>query len=797
MSSRQLQKMRKQQELLKLQQAATAGSDEESDEPVPQTKARGNAFPGFAALGDMGGDDDDSDDSDKDDKQAEDQRAPSPTVEAPAKKSKKSKKKKKKGKKPDVQEPQHTSDDIDKALAELQLAKARETASYAIFGFGPPKPDTLRDLLQINFQHLKAMNEMRKIFGKAMHATNLEQTAAQNARPRAIPREVDLETYLSANQGLPSRAGNAKPLMFDTVLKNNPFIEGKKTWPRGVATGLGMANVKDSNPNVTEYAFTHDKTYEALEGHFFQLVQMFDPMRIVHFLQRHPYHISSLIQVSKVAKQDQNSVLAADLIERALFTFGRVSLKEFRTKLEKGMVFMDFARPENRQFYLAGWHLIQHLALKGTYRTALEWTKLLLGINHDDPYAVINWIHVLAVRAHESQWFIDLCKTPLLDETKRGLPTSPYIKQTLVLAHLQQGQDLAARALMVDGMQRLPWLYCALFSALNMEAPRSVWGVQPRNDDEELHTRLYIHMAKDLWTGPQIASLLKTAAELAQKADVNTLPTSPKVSLGTARFIYLEGNTDLMSAVPRHMLHASPNFDFDPLPPAKEDNWFSSQQQMAPWQPTGPPPGLRMTDIMNVLQRAGGGPGEPDLAPDADLEEQLRALAVEAGVDTTEAGGERGLLGRIMDVLVRRGAVTLEGQDHEHDVGEDHDHPDDMHWLQNRYVHEAMPGAWPITYGNDDEYWEEDEFEDEVDEFGDEDEDEELPSLEEELPLRRLPRYPPMMVPPVEDAEDSDLPDLEGVPSRAAMQPTVEDAVDSDELPELEDIPTGQGARAT
>ncbi|KAK1832687.1 transcriptional repressor TCF25-domain-containing protein [Podospora conica] len=781
MSSRQLQKMRKQQELLKLQQAAAAGSDDESDEPAPQPKARGNAFSGFAALGDMGGDDDDEDDSDKDDDKSE-QRAPSPTVEAPAKKSKKSKKKKKKGKKPDVQEPQDSTDDIDKVLKELQLAESKKTASSPAnpLGPGPSSHDTIGDLFQINFQHLKVGNEMRRIFGKVMHTSNMEESAAQNARPRAIPQEVDLETYLSANQGLPSRAGNAKPLMFDTVLKNNPFIEGKKTWPRGVAAGLSMGIVEDLDGTRTEYAFTHDKTYEALETHFFQLVQMFDPMRIVHFLHSHPYHISSLIQVSKVAKQDQNSVLAADLIERALFTFGRVSLKEFRSKLEKGRVYIDFARPENRQFYLAGWHLIQHLALKGTYRTALEWTKLLLGINHDDPYAVANWAHVLAIRAHESQWFIDLCKTKLLDETKGGLPTSLYIKQTLALAHLQQGQDLAARALIVDGIQRLPWLYCALFSALGLETPRSIWGIQPRNDHEDLHTRLYIHMAKDLWTGPQIASLLKTAADLAQKPDPNTLPPSPPVSLGTARFIYLDGNTDLMSAVPRPMLHASPNFDFDPLPPAKEDNLFSSAQQMAPWDPAGPPPGLRMTDIMNVLQRANG--------------EQLRALAVEAGVDVAAPGDERGLLARIMDLLVRRGAVTLDGGDGAH-AHEEHD-GGGLQWPRDGHVLEQhVPGAWLTGFDDDEEedeidYWGLDDFdeeEEEDDDFGDEDDDE-LPGLEEAPPLRRpAPRAM------VEDAEDSgdDIPDVRA----RAMQPTVEDAVDSDELPELEDIPAGPGAR--
>jgi hypothetical protein len=55
------------------------------------------------------------------------------------------------------------------------------------------------------------------------------------------------------------------------------------------------------------------------------------------------------------------------------------------------------------------------------------------------------------------------------------------------------------------------------------------------------------------------------------------------VSLGTARFVYLEDTPALMSHVPRNMLHVTPNFDFDPLPPPEEENIFSNDRQRMPW----------------------------------------------------------------------------------------------------------------------------------------------------------------------------------------------------------------------
>ncbi len=163
---------------------------------------------------------------------------------------------------------------------------------------------------------------MRKVFGKEIIDAAIAEDTAQDAANRGQRRRqvrVDLETLI---QRLPP---NSKPIP-DVILKRNPFIEGKKTWSNASSGGLIMKNVSNLDARVVEFTFAHEKFYDAREHEFFATVQSYEPMNIVYFLVQNPYHISSLIQVSKIAKQDQNSALSAELCEKALFAFGRVTL---------------------------------------------------------------------------------------------------------------------------------------------------------------------------------------------------------------------------------------------------------------------------------------------------------------------------------------------------------------------------------------------------------------------------------------------------------------------------------------
>ncbi|KAK7747646.1 hypothetical protein SLS62_008972 [Diatrype stigma] len=607
MSSRQLRKLQKQKELaaLEAKDQAAAESEEESEDEQPVRKSKPSAFSGFAALGGMDdeeGEDDADEDEDKNGKAESTQPANTPNApepvsepertETPKSSSKKSKKKKKKAKKAESTSsaPKQSGaskkdeiDEIDRAIQELNLSKKAAAVSSANADLATSRAyERICELLRVNTHHLKVINEMRHLFGRDAIAAAQSEEEEEQARIRrtrqASQQNVDLETYL---KGQP---GKALP---EVTLRRNPFLPGKETWPRASTEGLTMKQIKDgaaiTQPGEVEFAFAHDEGYNKLEGQFFGLVQMYDPMQLVHFLHRHPYHISSLIQVSKVAKQDQNSALSADLCERALFTFGRVSISAFRQKLEEGKARLDFRRPENRQFWLAGYHYLKSLVMKGTYRTALEWAKLLLSMDLTDPYGVIHFMHPLAIRAHESKWFIDFCDSEALDECDTA---QDYIRQTLVLARLQQKDAAGAKSLLIEGMERLPWLYSGLFKALNLDIPKSIWGLQPRNQHENLFVELYIHQTKNLWDNAQAMSLLKEAGGQAKKPDYSSLATTPLAGRNVGRFVYLDNTPALMGVVPGGMLSESPNWEFDPLPPPLEDNLFSYDTQRFPWEPS-------------------------------------------------------------------------------------------------------------------------------------------------------------------------------------------------------------------
>lgn len=264
MSSRQLRKLRKQQELLEAQPAAEPASESEEDEPIV-SKPRGNAFAGFAALGDMGGDDEESDEAEQEDEKVDE---PKRTELAPQAKAKKAKKKKKKAKKQQTEAdaaPTEASragqeDEIDRALEEL--SKGQPAA-------GPSEALALANVLRSEPQHLKVMNEMRNIFGRdAIHAAETEQTAEQNqARRRGQPQMLDLEGVLR---------GDPRQKMSDVIIRRNPFIQWKETWPVAPALGLTMKSLEEWEDGITEFTFSHEPTYVSQELEFFQFVETYN-----------------------------------------------------------------------------------------------------------------------------------------------------------------------------------------------------------------------------------------------------------------------------------------------------------------------------------------------------------------------------------------------------------------------------------------------------------------------------------------------------------------------------------------
>lgn len=372
-----------------------------------------------------------------------------------------------------------------------------------------------------------------------------------------------------------------------------------------------------------------------------------------------------------------------------------MTLSSFRQKLERGQARLDFRRPENRQFWLAGYHYLKSLMRKGTYRTALEWAKLMFGLDPEtDPYGINHLIHILAVRGREVEWlesFVAAFKDgPLHGELR-------YYRNSLILGWIQQQEDDKAKARLVEEMETTPWLYCALFQSLGIDAPPSIWGVQPPGEVDAFYTTLYLEMTKDLWNFPRYTSLLKAAADAAKKQR-DTQPTHAVLELRTARFVYLEGNTKMMGLVPRHYLDRQPNYEFDPLPPDKAANIFTGNGTKLPFEERTEDDGARawMRALEARGQRAAGpgavqeegGEDMPDELADelrdvifggegsgSELEDDEPGLEGVEGLENTPSV-QQSIYDTLMDIFGRRNARRDEG-------GGEGAEP------------ATLPGAWP------------------------------------------------------------------------------------------------------
>ncbi|PLB46921.1 Nulp1-pending protein [Aspergillus steynii IBT 23096] len=632
---RKLQKLRDQE----LQQAEQEDHDSSEDEPVARpSKPKLNAFDLLNAAEDEE-DDDDSNVNDEEKVSDEEipepvtqpaEREPAPTKPADLKKKKKKNKKKASPKSaPDGQtgtKPKGTGlDDIDRALKELAVdpnhsTSAKTTAASTQAARDASFAKTPEDLLAIEPRALNANNEMRKLFGNVV-LENFDQPQ-DSGRRRDRNRELDLGQALTGRYSPASRGQS----LAGVTLRRNVLMQGKDEWPRAPSGGLGMELAEKLDTGATVYRIVHNAAYEDIQRQFDICVESMDPQRMIFLLQYNPYHISTLLQVSEIAKHQGDHAVSADLLERALFNIGRSAHSTFNTRLKEGQAKLDFLHGENRELWLVGWRYIANLGMKGTWRTAYEWAKLLLSLNASDPYCIRLLIDGLALRGREYSHFVELCTQTRLSKDWSSLPN---IQCSLALAYLRLNKPKECREQLRRAMSRYPWVFCKLAQELDIQPmPKRIWGKMPPTEAHELFTELYIARAKDLWNTPEAVSLIVEVADTLGDEEEPVEP--PEITLDIARHV-------VVSDIPRVTTHLPGRFvsgrisASDPLPPYDSEA-FRQQSDPTPSYlsqvpEVGRPQWLRdLLDQLNngalnfPFQRGGEAEGEaegdaPDGAP--------------------------------------------------------------------------------------------------------------------------------------------------------------------------------------
>ncbi|KAI2788610.1 hypothetical protein POX_e06630 [Penicillium oxalicum] len=607
MSSRAIRKLQKlrERELQQRQQSEDTSSDDEAPRPA---KPKLNAFD----LLNTG--DDDNDDGNESDEPANEpalnlSEPDSPSNETKNASKKKKKKKKNKAKptassKPDTRESDEELDEIDRALKELategRAATGTGQAQTTTDSLDASFPKTTSELLAVDPKFLNATNEMKRLFGNVV-LENFDQPAGTGTgRRRERNREtVDLGQALTGRYSPASRGQS----LAGVTLRRNILMQGKDDWPRAPSGGLGMELEEKMTSGATLYRIVHNAAYEDVQRQFELCVESMDPQRLIHHLQYNPYHISTLLQVSEIAKHQSDHAVSADLLERALFNIGRSAHSSFNTRLREGQARLDFLYMENRELWLVGWRYIANLGMKGTWRTAYEWAKLLLSLNDSDPYCMKLIIDHLALRGREYGQFVDLCTQTRFSRDWAELPN---IQCSLVMAYLRLSKPQECRRQLHHAMSRWPWVFNRMAQELDLQhIPKQIWGKMPPTASHELLTELYIVRSKDLWNTPEAVSLIVEVADTLSDEPHSIEP--PEITLDMARHVVLSDIPKVTTHLPTRFVSGRMSAS-DPLPPYDSDAYRQQSDPtpsyLAQVPQAGQPQWLR--DFMGQLQNGGG-----------------------------------------------------------------------------------------------------------------------------------------------------------------------------------------------
>lgn len=334
--------------------------------------------------------------------------SPQPPVVGGAKRKRKKKKKKSKPKVAASSEDHmdNEADEIDTIIKEVKTISG-ETLDKAVVD-KTPNDKIRRNLLTVEHKHLNPQNEMKRIFGSRIVQAN------ESNRRRGRTGRSTRSTWI---------------------------VQGQVNWAQHPKAGISMT-VVESTPTYQVFKYVHSSAYQQFQFKFLEAVESLNPENIMTLLNREPFHVDTLLQVSEIFRLGDDSAMAAQLIERALYVLESSAHPLFN--IATGSCRLQYRQQENRSLFICLFRHILNVGQKGCYRTALELCKLLLNLSpEDDPLAVSLMIDFYALRAQEYSWLVALYD---LYEPTKNLSMLPSFAFSVPLAlfHLSEGIDLPA-----------------------------------------------------------------------------------------------------------------------------------------------------------------------------------------------------------------------------------------------------------------------------------------------------------------------------------------------------------------
>jgi hypothetical protein len=664
-----LRKLQQEKEAqLRLQQLEKEAQELEEDEEVYYKRPAQTKKSAFALLGE---DDDDDDDVNEDDDDSVEESAPTSNEtaqSAPTSQSKKKKKKKKKKAKggaggTEEPAPNEDIDEIDAALKELATSNNGGSVAAATSAGVDRDIEEANRLLSIDTTNLHAQNEMKRLFGRAALEQDDDEApgaAAAGGNRRQQRQQMGLAQALRGGRQGGGRAGG-----FSAVsLRRNIFIQGKEEWPMATGGGLGMEIDEKRADGCVLYKYVHNMSYQHVQSQFNSCVATMDPNSLVALLRENPYHISTLLQVSEIAKHQSDHATSGDLLERALFSFGRAAHSTFAKNLAEGKARLNFRRAENREFWLASWRYMQNLTMRATWRTVFEWAKLLISLSpEEDPYGLWLVLDQYALRSRQDLDYINISRNTNLAKVHGNLPN---IQLSQALAEFRSGDSRKGRQALYTAIGKYPWVIARLLQETNQDAPPGIWGSEPRTNYEKLHCELYALRAKDLWNTPEHSALLVEISSALSDAVSPSPPDDTQISRREARHVLLTDNPTLIALIPRALTEQLTSAS-DPLPPTDSlESYLTTSDTTSTPRPSARGPAGGAGGLpSNTPEFLAGLLGGPDWPRNPRLPEGFRRelLEFQNRPENNDPAQYGDVPMRLMELTARLGAPMDFGQD--------------------------------------------------------------------------------------------------------------------------------------
>ncbi|CAG8596229.1 12452_t:CDS:2, partial [Acaulospora morrowiae] len=326
---------------------------------------------------------------------------------------------------------------------------------------------------------------------------------------------------------------------------------------------------------------------------------------IFGLLQKNPYHIDSLMQISDVYKMSGDLVMAGEFIERALYAFEKSLHIKFN--LSKGTSRLNYNKFENRAFFLALFRHIQFLSRRGCWQTAFEFSKLLLSLDPvNDPLCVLHFIDYLGLKAKQYEYvlsFTNEWEHHILKDLPNFAYSSAMAKFQLELQNSNSKNHEASTALLERAIIYYPSIVPKLAEKCDFQIDSDIADNEfiaevSTSKFLNLLIDLYVDQSSPLWTQPEAITWLQSALlnvfvkfklpsykasltddefsdafvhgrEIRENLFENQIP------LEVSRYIVVSENSKFLGRLPSIVNHGI-NL-YDPLPPPDGTNPYTEQ----------------------------------------------------------------------------------------------------------------------------------------------------------------------------------------------------------------------------